>query len=78
MRLFDSLAIALSRAATMWGQERWEMSKFKGKEYQIFFHYKMYLVPDPGTTEVTRNAQLPRAQFHSRGMSAALEAFGQT
>lgn len=54
------------------------MSKFKGKEYQIFFHYKMYLVPDPGTTEVTRNAQLARAQFHSRGMSAALEAFGQT
>lgn len=53
-------------------------SKIKGKEYQIFFHYKMYLVPDPGTTEVTRNVQLARAQFHSRGMSAALEAFGQT
>lgn len=34
------------------------MSKFKGKEYQIFFHYKMYLVPDPGTTEVTRNGSL--------------------
>lgn len=38
-------------------------SKMKREKYWVLFNYKMYLGPDPGTTEVIRNMQLVRAEF---------------
>lgn len=50
----------------------------KRGNYWVLFNYKMYLGPDPETTEVIRNMQLVRAEFLQQGKVIVPESFEQT
>lgn len=61
MSVEKQLLVPLQLQSGLMKDRSW--SKMKGEEYSVLFHYKMYLGPDPGTTEVIRNIQLVRSEF---------------